>query len=156
MNQPIHSLEVPSETENAFPEPFRTRLGKSEWRGLSDYFDLSQFGVNLEVLSPNAQSPLRHWHTGSDEFVFVLEGELTLITDEGEKVLGSGMCAGFKANVKNGHHLVNKSDRSAAFIVVGSRIQGDKVHYPDDDIQWLPDESGEWKAARKDGSLYPS
>ncbi|MCZ6501006.1 MAG: cupin domain-containing protein [Gammaproteobacteria bacterium] len=156
MNQPIHSLELPTETENSFPEPFKTMLGKSEWRGLSDYFGLSQFGVNLEVLSPNAQSALRHWHTESDEFVFVLEGELTLITNEAEKVLGSGMCAGFKANVENGHHLVNKSDRSAAFIVVGSRIQGDKVHYPDDDFQWLVDESGEWKAAGKDGSLYPS
>lgn len=156
MNQPIHSLALPPETDNFLPEPFSTRLGKSEWRALSDHFGLSHFGVSLEVLSPDAQSALRHWHTKSDEFVYILEGELTLITDGSEKVLGPGMCAGFKANDENGHHLVNKSGKPATFIVVGSRTQNDKVHYPDDDIQWLADKSGKPKAAHKDGSLYPS
>ena len=154
MKSGVDSMDIKAKTDNPFPEPFRSTLGKAEWRGLSDYFGLTQFGANLEILYPNAQSALRHWHTESDEFVFILEGTLVLITNDGEMELTSGMCAGFKAGEPNGHHLVNRTTNIAKFLVIGTRIKGDKVHYPDDDFQWIIDEDGTWKAARKNGSKY--
>lgn len=153
MKTPLHAMEVQAESENPYPEPFKSTLGKSEWRGLSDQFDLSQFGVNLEVIHPGGQSSLRHWHTKSDEFVYMLEGELSLVTDEGATVMLPGMCIGMNANDPNGHHLVNNSKMPALFLVVGARIDGDKVHYPDDDFQWLQ-QGSRFVAAKKDGSLY--
>ena len=80
--------------------------------------------------------------------------ELTLITDEGATTVKPGMCAGFKAGVENAHHLINRSQEEATFLVVGSRVRGDKAHYPDDDFQWLVEEDGSWHAARKDGTRY--
>ena len=115
---------------------------------------MTQFGAVLDVLQPNSQSALRHWHTKSDEFVLVLDGELTLITDEGETALRQGMCAGFKAGVTNAHHLVNRSKATAKFLVVGTRARGDEAHYPDDDFQWLVEKDGSWYAAKKDGTKY--
>jgi len=154
MKTAIDSLEVKAETDCTFPEPFKSRMGQSEWRGLGDYFGLTQFGSNLEVLYPNAQSALRHWHTKSDEFLYVIDGELVLATDEGETILHEGMCAGFKAGVKNGAHLINRSNTPARFLVIGTRVKGDKVYYPDDDFQWLVKEDGSMQAARKDGTYY--
>ena len=155
MKPPITVSDITPHTDNPFPEPFRTTLGSAEWRPLGDAFALSQFGVNHETLLPNAQSALRHWHSKSDELVYVLQGKLWLITDEGEQELSAGMCAGFKAGEPNGHHLHNRSAETAQFLVVGSRIEGDKVVYPDDDIQWLEDKTtGHCVAARKDGSAY--
>ncbi|WP_104027826.1 cupin domain-containing protein [Vibrio jasicida] len=148
------SDSLKGDTFNPFPEPFKSHLGQSECKGLGDLFGLSQFGVNLEILEPNAQSALRHWHTKSDEFLYVLDGELYLITDEGEQVMTRGMCAGFPAGAENGHHLVNRSDSQAKFIVIGSRVAGDEAHYPDDDFKWVVKSSGEWVASRKDGTPY--
>ncbi|MFW7525378.1 cupin domain-containing protein [Vibrio ostreicida] len=115
---------------------------------------MTQFGVNLEILEPNAQSALRHWHTKSDEFLYILEGELSLVTNSDEQVMSAGLCVGFPAGIENGHHLINRSDNQAKFIVIGSRVGGDKAHYPDDDFQWVIEESGDWIASRKDGSAY--
>jgi uncharacterized cupin superfamily protein len=111
------------------PEHF---AGKQEAR-LGKSVGLTQFGVNLVTLKPGAMSALRHWHEGEDEFVYVLEGELTLIDDNGPHKIGEGHFAGFPAGVANGHHVVNESEEPATFIVVGSRRPGnDMVHYPDD------------------------
>lgn len=137
MKAPIHSMEVQADTENPFPEPFKSALGIAEWRGLGDQFSLSQFGVNLEVIHPGGQSALRHWHTKSDEFVYILEGELTLVTDIGETLMFAGMCIGMKAGDPDGHHLINNTKKLAKFLVVGTRVEGDKVYYSDDDFQWL-------------------
>ena len=154
MKPAIDSMEITPETEQSLPEPFGGTLGSYEGRGLGNYFGLTQFGVALEVLPPGSQSALRHWHTRSDEFVLVLEGELTLITDEGATLVKPGMCAGFKAGAENAHHFINRSESAATFLVVGTRIGGDKVHYPDDDFQWMVEEDGSWHAATKDGTKY--
>lgn len=147
-------MELESKSGQHFPEPFLSTLGPYEGRALGDYFGLTHFGAAVDILPPNSPSALRHWHTKSDELVLMLEGELTLITDAGEMLLKPGMCAGFKANVDNGHHLVNRSNAPAKYLVVGSRITGDEAHYPDDDFQWAADDDGSWYAARKDGTRY--
>jgi len=110
--------------------------------------------VSLETLPPGSQSALRHWHSATDEFVWMLEGQLLLVTDEGESEFTPGMCVGFKAGEPNGHHLINRSGSDAVFLVVGSRASNDGVNYPDDDIQWLKTSDGKYVAARKDGSAY--
>ncbi|WP_076589217.1 cupin domain-containing protein [Vibrio ostreicida] len=154
MKKVTNSSDIEGDTFNPFPEPFKSRLGHSECKNLGDPFGLTQFGVNLEILEPNAQSALRHWHTKSDEFLYILEGELSLVTNSDEQVMSAGMCVGFPAGIENGHHLINRSDNQAKFIVIGSRVGGDKAHYPDDDFQWVIEESGDWIASRKDGSAY--
>ena len=155
MTGSITIKDIPPETDNPYPEPFRSALGHAEWRSLGDRFGLTHFGVNHETLHPGAQSALRHWHSHSDEFVYVLQGQLWLITDEGEQLLTAGMCVGFKAGDCNGHHLHNRSSEIAAFLVVGSRSEDDAVVYPDDDFQWCCDpNSGHYYAAKKDGTAY--
>ena len=151
---PIAALEVSAKSGSTYPEPFRSRMGHGTWRALGDPFGLTQFGINLETLEPGAQSALRHWHTLSDEFVYMLEGELVVRVNDGEFPLRPGMCIGFKAGDPNGHHLVNRSDRQAKFIVVGSRVPGDTGFYPDDDLAWFRTEKGRI-AVHKDGTPYP-
>lgn len=152
MKPAVKAIDVPPATRPAAPEPFASRLGAWEGRSLGDYFALTQFGVNLETVQPGCESALRHWHTRSDEFIYVLEGELTLITDDSEATLTPGMCIGFKAGIENAHHLINRTQNSSTFLVIGTRIDGDEVHYPDDDFQWLPGKNGGWYAARRDGT----
>jgi len=128
--------------------------GPYESRNLGDLFELTQVVVMMETLPPGSRSSIRHWHTKSDEFVMVLEGELTLVTNEGETLVRADMVAGFKAGEENAHHLINKSNTDARFLVVGSRVPGDEVHYPHDDFKWAVAEDGTWYAARKDGTPY--
>ena len=149
----VVAAEVKAESGGGYPEPFRTRMGETDWRRLGNVFGLTQFGINLETFQPGAQSALRHWHTLDDEFVYVLEGEMVLRTDAGETLMRPGMCAGFKAGVKNGHHFVNRSDRPARLLVIGTRVPGDNCFYPDDDLLWVSTEAGH-HAAHKDGRPY--
>lgn len=138
---------------SGYPEPYRSRMGDRRKRALGDACGLTKFGVNLVSLAPGGRSALRHWHTLEDEFVYVLEGELVLVSDDGEQVLRAGMCAGYPAGRRDGHHLVNRSDEPARYLEVGNRIDGDNAFYPDDDLLWIESESGTY-AARKDGSRY--
>lgn len=149
----VVALDVPSESGTSYPEPFGTRMGEANWRRLGNVFGLAQFGINLETFQPGAQSSLRHWHTLSDEFVYVLEGEMVLRTDAGDTVMRPGMCAGFKAGARNAHHLVNRSDQPARLLVIGTRVPGDQCFYPDDDLLWVESEQGS-HAAHKDGRRY--
>jgi len=144
---------VPVPGESSYPEPFQSRMGKRERRALGDACGMDKMGVNLVVLEPDAQSALRHWHTLEDEFVYVLDGEITLVTDSGEQLLTGGMCAGFPAGQRDAHHLINRSDRSARYLEIGSRIEGDDCFYPDDDMLWITTENG-WRTAHKDGRPY--
>ena len=113
------------------PELF---TGKHE-AGLARAVDITQFGVNHVTLEPGSISALRHWHEAEDEFVYVLSGTLTLIDDNGEHTMEQGSFAGFPAGCANAHHLVNRSNASAIFIVVGSRKPGEeRIHYPDNAI----------------------
>lgn len=119
---------------SAYPAPFDEPCrGRKGWR-LGDAGGLTQFGVNLMRLEPGAWASQRHWHAREDEFVYVLEGELVLVEDGGETLLRAGDSAAWKAGVRDGHHLQNRSDREAAFLVVGSRDNEDHGEYSDIDM----------------------
>ncbi|WP_114859955.1 cupin domain-containing protein [Azospirillum brasilense] len=119
-----------------YPEPFRAAVAGRLRKRLGNPLGITNFGVNLTRLEPGAASALRHWHTRQDEFVYVLDGELTLVTDAGETVLRPGMCAGFPAGKPDGHQLVNRSEAPATYLEVGDRSAGDEVHYPDEDLRY--------------------
>ncbi len=120
-----------------YPMPFdEPCASRHRWR-LGDAAGLTQFGVNLLRLPPGAWSSQRHWHSTEDEFVYVVEGEVVLVTDAGEELLRAGDCAGFKADDPDGHHLQNRSDRDAVLLEVGTRRPGEgMVDYPDIDLQF--------------------
>jgi uncharacterized cupin superfamily protein len=117
-----------------YPEPFAARVAGRVRRPLGDLFGLTNFGVNLTRLPPGAMSALRHTHTREDEFIYVVEGEPILVTNAGETPLRPGMCAGFKADSGDAHHLLNRTARDVVYLEVGDRNPGDTVIYPDDDI----------------------
>jgi uncharacterized cupin superfamily protein len=142
-------------TTSLYPDPFNARIRGRVRRRLGDLFGLDQFGVNLTELAPGAMSALRHWHSDEDEFVYVLEGEVVLVTDAGEEVLRAGEFVGFKAGTPDGHHLVNRSDRPVRYFEVGSRRPDmDRVDYPDEDLQVRPDGTGRRRFFHKDGTPY--
>jgi uncharacterized cupin superfamily protein len=148
---------APRARQNVYPEPFARVVEGRLKRPLGDVFGLQNFGVNLTRLEPGAATALRHHHSKQDEFVFVLEGEPTLITDAGKFVLGPGTCAGFRAGDGNAHQLVNHSAHPVVLLEVGDRSPGDVVEYPDDDLAVLParDASGpRLRFSRKDGTPY--
>jgi len=126
--------------------------GRSRKR-LGDAAGLTHFGVNLTTLEPGAASALRHWHAAEDEFVYLLSGEVVLCEDGSEVVLGPGDAAGFKAGVGNGHCLVNRSDRNAVYLEVGTRAARETVQYPDVDMRVERDERGR-RYLRKSGEPY--
>ncbi|HLI13618.1 MAG TPA: cupin domain-containing protein [Alphaproteobacteria bacterium] len=130
----IDPEQLPIRTDSSYPEPFRAAVAARRKRALGDAAGLSQFGVNLVDLPPGCWSSQRHWHTGEDEFIYVLEGEVTLITDAGAQRLTAGFAAGFPAGQSDGHHLVNRSDRPARYLEVGTRSKSDTCHYPDIDL----------------------
>jgi uncharacterized cupin superfamily protein len=121
-----------------YPSPYDQPCRMRERRKLGDGAGLTQFGVNLLVLPPGAWSSQRHWHTGEDEFVYVLAGEVTLITDLGEELLRAGDCAGFKAGEANGHHLQNRSKAEARILEIGTRDPASAAYYPDIDLVHPP------------------
>ena len=136
-----------------YPEPFRALVAARERRRLGDALGLKNFGVNLLRLPPGCASSQRHWHSRQDEFVYVVAGEVVLVTDGGEQLLTAGMAAGFPAGKADGHHLVNRSTRDALLLEVGDRTAGDKVDYSDIDmmVRWV---DGEERYLRKDGEPY--
>lgn len=145
--------EVSPSTGSNYPAAFQRAVAGRVKRRLGDALGLHNFGVNLTTLAPGAGSALRHWHRTQDEFVYVLSGELTLVTEAGEQVLQPGMCAGFPAGKPDGHRLVNRGDSPATYLEVGDRSPGDQVGYPDDDLEarWI--ENG-WRFFRKSGEPY--
>ena len=146
---------APERTGSRYPSPFDEPCRARHNLQLGTAAGLTQFGVNLTTLPPGAWSSQRHFHTHEDELVYVLEGELVLVEDGGEQVLGPGDCAGFKAGVRNGHHLVNRSDRVARMLTIGSRNDEDSGEYPDIDMAFLPGRySGKGGFTKKDGTRY--
>lgn len=136
-----------------YPEPFFSRMAKREKRPLGDLFGLKNFGVNLTRLAPGGESALLHRHSKQDEFVFILEGEPTLVTETQEIALSPGMCAGFPANGV-AHQLINRTDRDVVILEVGDRTAGDEGSYPRDDIQAVLGADGKWQFTHKDGRPY--
>jgi uncharacterized cupin superfamily protein len=135
-----------------YPPPYAARVSGREKRILGNLFGLTNFGVNLTRLEPGAASALRHAHQQQDEFVYVLQGTPTLVTDGGATLLQPGMCAGFKAGTGDAHHLVNRSDADVLYLEIGDRSAGDAVVYPDDDLKAVFVD-GQWQMTRKDGTL---
>jgi uncharacterized cupin superfamily protein len=150
----IDAARVPSRSKPSnYPEPFASRMIGREKKQLGDLFGLANFGVNLTRLAPGAISALRHAHTLQDEFVYVLEGHPTLVTDAGDTALHPGMCAGFKAGSGDAHQLVNRSDADVVYLEVGDRGAGDSASYPDDDVRAVLVD-GRWVFTHKDGTAY--
>ena len=124
-------------------------------RALGDALGLSHFGVNLVELPPGTWSSLRHWHANEDEFVFVLEGEIALVTDAGEQVLRPGIAAGFPAGRADGHHLINRGPTTAVYLEVGDRAAAETVDYPDCDMR-LVRRGRERTVTRRNGDPFPT
>lgn len=147
--------QVPPRTQPSnYPEPFASRMGGREKRALGDLFGLTNFGVNLTQLAPGAASSLRHAHTRQDEFIYILQGHPTLLTDQGQTALAPGDCAGFKAGSGDAHCLRNDSAATVVYLEVGDRTPGDTGQYPDDDLQAVL-VNGQWTFLHKDGEAYP-
>jgi uncharacterized cupin superfamily protein len=135
-----------------YPSPYDAPCAGRLRRCIGDLAGLTQFGVNLTRLTPGCWSSQRHWHAAEDEFVFVVEGEVVLVTDSGEELLRTGDCAGFAAGSADGHHLQNRSDREALILEIGTRRPDeDEVSYPDIDLQILKGRAG---YAHKNGTPY--
>ena len=150
----IVAASAPPRTKpSLYPEPFASRVAKRVKRPLGDLFGLTTFGVNLTTLAPGAESALLHRHGKQDELVYILDGEPTLVTDDGEVALRPGMCAGFPANGR-AHQLVNRTDASVVYLEIGDRSAGDDVTYPNDDLQAALGPEGQWTFAHKDGRPY--
>lgn len=140
-------------TGSGYPTPYDQAVAQRQRQRVGDLAGLSHFGVNLTRLPAGTWSSQRHWHSGEDEFVYVIEGELVLVTDMGEEILRSGDCAGFKAGEANGHHLQNRSNQDALILEVGSRRpQDDSVTYPGIDLK-VP--AGGRSYTHLDGTPYP-
>lgn len=152
---PLMASEVPPRARPSnYPEPFASRVAGREKQPLGDVFGLCSFGVNRTTLKPGAMSALRHWHSVQDEFVYVLSGHPTLITDAGERALAPGMCMGFRGGIPDGHHLVNRSTEDVVYLEVGDRAPGDAGSYPDDDLKAAMGADGKWQFRHKDGTPY--
>ena len=148
------AIEVlPRPKKTIYPDVFAARVQGREKRALGDFFELQNFGVNLTRLAPGSESALRHAHEKQNEFVYILEGTPTLVTNSGEQGLKPGMCAGFRAGTGDAHHLVNRSPGDVLYLEIGDRTPGEAVAYPDDDLKlvWV---EGAWRVSKKDGSSY--
>lgn len=149
----IRAAEAPPRARaSGYPPDLAAKVAGREKRPLGDRFGLKNFGVNLTRLAPGAASSLRHAHEKQDEFVYVLEGEPTLVTDAGATPLAPGMCAGFPAGTGNAHHLVNRTERDVLYLEIGDRSPGDSASYPDDDLLAALGDDGKWRYTRKDGT----
>ncbi len=153
MAKRIDLQTVPVHRGSTYPPPFDLPCASRARQRLGDAAALTDFGVNLMRLEPGGWSSQRHWHTAEDEFVFVVEGEVVLVTDSGEETLRAGDSAGFKAGIKNGHHLQNRSQRDAVILEIGSRKPDDEGEYSDIDMRFTRHGSSTY--VHKDGTPYP-
>lgn len=150
----VAALDVAPRTKPSnYPEPFASRMTKREKRQLGDLFGLAKFGVNLTRLAPGGESALLHRHTMQEEFIYVVEGAPTLVTEVAEIQLEPGMCAGFTPN-GDAHHIVNRTGADVLLLEVGDRVAGDEGSYPKDDLKAELDSEGRWLFLQKDGSAY--
>jgi uncharacterized cupin superfamily protein len=150
----IEAAAAPVRTKPSnYPEPFFSRMALRQKRPLGDLFGLKNFGVNLTTLLPGGESALLHRHTRQDEFVYVVQGTPTLVTDVGEALLSPGMCAGFPAS-GTAHHLVNRTSEPVTYLEIGDRTPGDEASYPADDLRAALGSDGKWIFTHKDGRPY--
>jgi uncharacterized cupin superfamily protein len=147
----VIATDSPTRTGSRYPKPHDEICMERTKYILGNQFGLDQFGVNLAVLQPGAWSSQRHWHENEDEFIYVLNGTITLADDSGDHELTPGMCAGFKANTGNGHCLKNLTDQPVTYLEVGSRKANETAHYSDIDMKVTIKDNVQ-KYTRKDGS----
>ena len=145
--------KIPIDTATGYPAPFNKAVDGRSASRLGRAADLTQFGVNICTLKPGAASSQRHWHEEEDELVYVLQGEVVLCEDNGETVLKPGDAVAWKAGVPDGHCLINRSDRDAVFIEVGTRAAADRAYYSDIDMMVVRNEKGA-RYTRKNGEPY--
>lgn len=154
MPKRIDAAKLEAIVGTRYPPPFDQPCRSRERRRLGDVAGLTQFGVNLLRLPPGAWSSQRHWHTASDEFVYVLSGEVTLVTDAGDELLRAGDAAGFKAGDTDGHCLQNRSDADAYVLEIGTRVAEDAGHYSEIDMM-APAGGKPAEYTHRDGTPYP-
>lgn len=158
MTKPKHPAfdprDVPESNATSYPEPYRADALNRYNRRLGDHAGIKNYGVNLTRIVPGGQSAHRHAHSRQDEFVYVLEGEVILESNDGAQVLTPGMCAGFPAGTGDAHRFVNRSPADAVILVVGDKTEGDEVSYPDIDLHAKPGPDGKRYFCRKDGTRY--
>ena len=152
MSRKIDLTAVPSQTGCNCPPPHDAPCEDQACQRLARHAGLTAFGVNLTVIGPGAWSSQRHWHNHEDEFVWVVEGELALVTDDGEEVLRAGDCAAFRRGEADGHHLINRSGRPVKVLEIGNADPSDRCVYPDIDMIAEPGVRG---YSHRDGRLYP-
>lgn len=144
---------TPGRSSTIYPEAFRKGLEGRYKRALTEGLGLTQFGINLTTLDPGGRSSQRHWHRSEDEAVFILQGEVVLVTEAGEQTLRAGDVAGFPAGVADGHCLVNRSSAVVHYLEIGTRASEEEVDYPDIDLKAVK-QAGVYRFLRKDGSEY--
>lgn len=150
----VEAAGTPSRTGALIlPEPFARRLSRRVKHALGDPFGVKAFGVNLTRIPGGTVSSIHHRHSVQDEFVYVLEGHPTLVTDAGEATMSPGMCAGFPANGP-AHHLENRTEHDVVLLEVGDRTAGDEVVYPGEDLRLVPGPDGKRRFVHQDGKPY--
>ena len=150
----IDLVTVPVERGTTYPNEFKSAVAGRSRQRVGNAAGLTNFGVNLTTLTPGSQSALRHWHSAQDEFIYVVQGELVLVTDAGEQTLRTGEMAGFPAGVANGHHLINRSQATATYLEIGDRTMPDRVDYPDVDLACVPLKNEQRRFEHTDGTPY--
>ena len=147
----IEIADVPERKGVGYPEPFASLSAHRIRQRLGDAGGLTDFGVNVTRLPPGEWSSQRHWHSAEDEFVFLLEGELVLVEDGGETLLRAGDAAAFPKASGNGHHMINRTDRLAIYLEVGSRAPEDVATCSDVDLM---SNNVDGRFLHKDGASY--
>jgi uncharacterized cupin superfamily protein len=138
----IDIANVPAERITSYPKEFAPVISGREKQKLGDAAGLTQFGVNITRIKAGSASALRHWHEQEDEFIWMLEGELVLRENDGDTLLKAGDAAGFKAGSGVAHCLVNRTERDAVYLEIGTRAKSERVHYPDVDFMMERDQTG--------------
>lgn len=149
----IDPATLTARSTSGYPEPYRSRVLPREKRALGDACGLTRIGINRTTLMPGKESSMRHWHTHEEEFIYVLSGEVVLVTDAGEQTLTPGMCAGFPLGTRDGHQLINRGSVPAVYLEVSNRDPNDRAFYSDVDLLFHG-VNAEVKFTRKDGSKF--
>jgi len=146
--------DLPESNATSYPDKFKAMNSRRWNRRLGNHVGLTNFGVNLVRIEPGGQSSARHAHTKQDEFIWVIEGEVVLETNEGAQTLQPGMCAGFAAGGGNAHRFLNKTDEDVLLLIVGDRTPFDEITYPDIDNHAKAGADGKYVFTKKDGSPH--
>ena len=154
ISAPFDPLDVEPRTGTSYPPPFNGEIRNRSKRLLGNAAGLSNFGVNLTRLPPGEISSQRHWHSRQDEFVFILSGELVLITERGETTVRAGQCIGFPAGIPDGHQLINRTAEDVLYLEIGDRTQGDHIEYPDIDLAADSADGNRYRFTKRDGTPY--